>query len=102
MISAFITGRLTKLPEPTGDRFHASLVSIADDRPVRLVCKRKQADQLRQMALGTPVSVAGLLAVIPVLNDKGEARAHLRLEVTAILDVPQPTGLLDKLLKGVK
>jgi hypothetical protein len=102
MISAFITGRLIKLPEHIDGRFHASLVSIADDRPVRLVCKRKQADQLRQMALGTPVSVAGLLAVIPVLNERGEARAHLRLEVTAILDVPAPTGLLGKLFKGAK
>ena len=102
MISAFIAGRLTKLPEVIDGHYQASLVSVADDRPVRLVCKRRHADHLRQMALGTPVSVAGLLSVTPVINAKGEPRALLRLEVTAILDIPRPVGLLGKLFKGAK
>ena len=102
MISAFITGRLTKLPESGQGKYLASMACAGSDRSVHLVCKHKHAELLQGMPLGTPVSAAGLLAVIPVLNDKGEARALLRLEVTAILDVPQPAGLLGKLFKGAK
>lgn len=99
MIGSFITGRLTKHPELIRDRYHASLAGIDGDRSVRLICRRKHADQLQQMPLGAPVAVAGLLSVTPVLNDKGEPRAYLRMEVTAILDVPRPAGLLGKVLR---
>lgn len=102
MISSFITGRLTKLPEPGQGKYLASMACAGSDRSVRLVCKRKHAEALRVMPLGSPLSVAGLLEVLPVQNERGEPRAYLRLEVTAILDVPQPTGLLDKLFKGVR
>lgn len=92
MISSFVAGRLTWHPELIRDRYHASMAGIAGDRSVRLVCRRKQADQLLGMPLGSPVAVAGLLEIIPTLSDLGEPRAYLRLEVTAILDVPAPKG----------
>lgn len=102
MISAFIAGRPTKWPEFIGGRYQASLAGIADDRSVRIVCRRRHAEQLLRMPLGTPVSIAGLLEVTPVLNEKGEPRAFLCLQVTAILDVPQPVGLLNKLFASAK
>lgn len=98
MISAFIAGRMVKPPQLNDqERYMATVACFEDDRPVRIVCRRKaHANQLLALPLGSPVAVSGLLRVMPTLNDKGEPRAYLTLEVTAIL-TPQPQGLLARL-----
>lgn len=102
MISSFIAGRLTKRPELERDRYIAAMAAFDGDRSVRLVCKRKHANQLLTLPQGAPVAVAGLLEVSPVLNERGEPRAYLCLEVTAILDLPLGTGLRSKLSRWVQ
>ncbi|MNF15465.1 hypothetical protein D3C80_2180870 [compost metagenome] len=65
---------------------------------MRISCRRKAlTEQLLALPFGTPVSLAGLLRVVPVLSDKGEPRAYLTLDVSAVLTVPQPQGLLARL-----
>ncbi|MHB9799972.1 hypothetical protein ACYCAX_19425 [Pseudomonas sp. MT3] len=101
MISALIAGRLVKAAHITSNGTCEATVSTFDDeRSVRLSCRRKVlSDQLLALPFGSPVSVSGLLRVVPVLNDKGEPRAYLTLEVSAILTQPQPQGLMARLFK---
>jgi hypothetical protein len=99
MISALIAGRIVKVAHITSNgTCEATVCTFDDERSVRLTCRRKAlAEQLLELPFGSPVSVAGLLRVVPVLSDKGEPRAYLTLEVSAILTPPQPQGLLARL-----
>ncbi|MGH8433308.1 MAG: hypothetical protein ACRERX_02245 [Pseudomonas sp.] len=99
MISALIAGRLVKVAHmTTKGTCEATVTTFEDERSVRLTCRRKAlSDQLLELPFGSPVSVAGLLRVVPVLNDKGEPRAYLTLEVSAVLTQPQPQGLMARL-----
>lgn len=99
MISSLIAGRITKVAYVTSNgTCEATICTFDDERSVRIACRRKSiTEQLLALPFGTPVSVAGLLRVVPVLSDKGEPRAYLTLEVSAILTAPQSQGLLARL-----
>lgn len=99
MISSMIAGRVVKVALINGRGVcEATISSFQDDRSVRLICTRKAiSDQLLALPFGSPLSVAGLLSVVPVINNKGEPRAYLTLEVSAVLTVPQPLGLMARL-----
>lgn len=101
MISALIAGRLVKAAQISSNgACEATVCTFDDERSVRLTCRRKAiAEQLLALPFGSPVSVAGLLRVVPVINDKGEPRAYLTLEVSAVLTHPQPQGLMARLFK---
>ena len=101
MISALIAGRLVKAAHITSNgNCEATVSTFDEERSVRLSCRRKAlSDQLLALPFGSPVSVSGLLRVVPVLNGKGEPRAYLTLEVSAILTYQQPQGLMARLLK---
>lgn len=101
MISALIAGRLVKVARITcNGTCEATVCTFDDDRSVRLICRRKAlSEQLIALPFGSPVSVSGLLRVVPVLSDKGEPRAYLTLEVSAILTQPKPQGLIARLFK---
>lgn len=101
MISAMIAGRLVKAAYITScGTCEATICTFDDERSIRLTCRRRAlADQLLALSFGSPLSVSGLLRVTPVLNDKGEPRAYLTLEVTAILDFPKPKGPLARFLE---
>lgn len=99
MISAMIAGRLVKVAQMNGKGVcEATVSTFEDERSVRLTCRRKAIyEQLLELPFGSPVAVAGLLHVVPVINDKNEPRAYLTLEVSAILTAPEPQGLLARL-----
>lgn len=99
MISALIAGRIVKVAHiSSSGACEATVCTFEDERSVRISCRRKAlTEQLLALPFGTPVSLAGLLHVVPVLSDKGEPRAYLTLEVSAVLTAPQPQGLLARL-----
>jgi hypothetical protein len=99
MISALIAGRIVKAAHITSNgTCEATVCTFEDERSVRISCRRKAlTEQLLALPFGTPVSLAGLLRVVPVLSDKGEPRAYLTLDVSAVLTAPQPQGLLARL-----
>lgn len=100
MISSLISGRLVKPPQiDDSGRYVGTVICFEGDRSVRIVCKSRHAKTLMDLPVGSPVSISGLLRITPVISGKGKAHAFLQLEVTAILTVTEPKGLLARILK---
>lgn len=101
MMAVMFTGHLSRpVMQTESSRWEGSIRNDEDNRSARLLIKRKAiAQQLIGLPNGTQVALAGLLHLIPVINEQGEPRVHITIEVTAVMTAAPEKTFLQKLFK---
>ncbi|ANF84145.1 hypothetical protein A7J50_0701 [Pseudomonas antarctica] len=99
MMAVMFTGHLSRpVMQTEPHRWEGSVRNDQEDRSARLLVKRKAiARQLTGLPIGTQVAITGLLHIVPVINDQGEPRVHLTIEVTAVLTAASKKTFIQKL-----
>jgi len=82
MFNVHFAGHLTRpLEHQTNGTWIASIQGY-DGKAARLYVRRQRfIDRLRLLQKGDPLSGTGALRVVPTINDNGEARAFLNINV---------------------
>lgn len=99
MMAVMFTGQLCRpVTQTEPNRWEGSVRNDTEDRSARMLVKRKAiAKQLVGLPIGTQVAITGLLHIVPVINDQGEPRVHLTIEVTAVLTAASKKTFFQKI-----